>query len=172
MQIAYMLSMFLVIMAFALIGLDRSSDPVEDQSLALIEQMSAWHKAAIRVCANSTCATGTIDPRSRLPQLIRDGNGVTSFKFRTRYDSSQKVLVTHLDNGFLSEGGPTYGTVAAAISDKFKGDESSGVGQFDGSSNEVVPNYTAGYSPGAVIRLPGTIAGLIPDGAPVIATRM
>jgi hypothetical protein len=172
MQIAYMLSMFLAIMAFLYMGRERPVDPVQDESLALVQQMSAWHKGAIRVCVKTACSTGTVNPSAELPKAIKDGSSVTSAKFKTRYDASAKILVTYLSEGALKPVGPTLGTVSAAFAKEFRGEATSEVGQFDGSTDKVVPNYIPGYALGAVLKVPATIAGSIADGAPVIATRM
>jgi hypothetical protein len=172
MQLAYMLSMFLAIMAFLFMGRERPVDPVQDESLALVQQMSAWHKGAIRVCVKSTCNTGTINPTAELPKAIKDGSSVTSVKFKTRYDASTKILITYLAVGALKPIGPTLGTVSAAFAKELGGEATSAVGQFDSSTNKVVPNYIGGYALGTVVTVPSSIAGSIADGAPVIATRM
>ncbi len=172
MQIIYLLSMFMVILAFAFVGMQRPSDPVQDESLALIQQMSAWHKGAIRVCVKTTCVSGSVNPSAQLPKAIKDGTAVTSAKFKTRYDDTAKILITYLDASALRPVGPTLGTVSAAIATEFNGDETSSVGQFNGKTDKIEPNYVPGYALGAVITVPASIAGSIKDGAPVIATRM
>jgi hypothetical protein len=172
MQLAYMLSMFVVIMAFAFVGLTRSSDPVQDESLATIQQMSAWHKAAIRLCAKTPCNTGTVNPTSQLPTVIKDGTINYATKFKTRYDSTAKILVTYLDESALRPVGPTLGTISAALAKEFGGDQTVSAGQFDAKTDEITPNYVPGYAVGAVITVPSSIAGSIKDGAPVIGTRM
>lgn len=172
MQLLYMLSMMLVILGFSFLGVYRHPDPVINQSEALVLQMSVWHKAAIRVCVATTCASGVVDPKTRLPEAVKQGDAVSSAKFKTRYDATAKLLITYLDESALKVSGPTYGTVAAAIANQFAGEETSGVGQFDNSTNTIRPNYIPGYSPKALITVPASISGSIPDDAPVIATRM
>jgi hypothetical protein len=171
MQFIFIIGAFMFTMTLILSSLPRTPEPVFKQSEGLLLNMATWHTAASKYCLANTCVTGTVNPSSKLPDVVAANLPSLQSTFETRYNASTRDLVTYFRSGALAKfEGPTVGTVTGSLGDVLGTAQTSSVGIYDSASGKVVPNYRIrlGYEK----AIPAAIGNRITNGSPIIATKM
>jgi hypothetical protein len=170
MQFIFIIGAFMFTMTLILSSMQRTPDPVFKESEAVLMNMATWHLAASKYCLANTCATGQVNPTSKLSPVFSHNLGALQATYETRYDATTRDLVTFLQSGALAKfEGPTYGTVTGALGDVF-GAQTFSVGIYDRSAGKIIPNYRIRTNYEKAI--PAAIGSRIVNGSPIIATKM
>lgn len=171
MQFIFIIGAFLFTMTLIFSSLPRTPEPVFKESEGLLLNMATWHMAASKYCLANTCVSGTVNPSTKLPDVMVSNLASLQTTFETRYNASTRDLVTYFRAGALAKfEGPTVGTVTGALGDVLGAAQTSSVGVYDSATGKVIPNYRIrlGYEK----SIPAAIGNRITDGSPIIATKM
>lgn len=170
MQFIFIIGAFMFTMALIFSSFPRTPDPVFKESEAVLMNMATWHLAASKYCLANTCVTGTVNPSTKLSDMLLPNLASLQTTYETRYNAATRDLVTYLRPGALAKfEGPTEGTVTGALDDVFQ-TQTFSVGVYDRSAGKIVPNYRLRNSYEKPI--PASIGSRISDGSPIIATKM
>ena len=170
MQFIFIIGAFMFTMSLIFSSLPRTPDPVIKESEAVLMNMATWHIAASKFCLSSPCVTGSVNPKTKMSDLLLPNLAALQATYETRYDAGTRDLVTFLRPTALAKfEGPTEGTVNGTLSDVFD-TQTSSVGTYDRSSGKIIPNYRLRNNYEKPI--PPAIGSRIADGSPIIATKM
>lgn len=170
MQFMFVLAALFLTFSLILSAYPREEPSLDKESQAVVLNMAAWHKAAIRVCSASPCPDGVVNPTSQLSSMLTSNSARLQATFETMYDGASKNIVTFIRPGALSKfDGPTTQTINGQVRDAV-GYQTDSLGIFNSSTRKIVPSYAnrLGYEK----LVPASISGSITDGSLVIMTRM
>ena len=176
MQILYFTMFMTTLILYAVLGLSPEETKFRIDREVFGAHMSSWHKAAVRTCAGeepgtSVCPSGTVDPVAKMLPTMKNAPAFDDDRFTSRFDAGTGILATIVSAAAEDETGLTHDLMMAGLNEQVDG-ESSMIGIFDRSTSRVAFTALTGIYKTTYIVLPPSISGSVPDGSPVIVSRI
>ncbi len=170
MQIIYFTMFMTTLIVYVILGIPPAEQEFKRDRNIVATHMTAWHKGAVRKCAEEKTCSGVVDPKPYMFSSMLAGKAFDVARFVTRYDQTSNLLVTNVTASVPARG-VSYDVVMSGLSEQADG-ESSMIGVFDKKTSRV--NFTAlsGIYKTKWVTLPSALASPMADGTPVIVTHL
>jgi hypothetical protein len=177
MQIMFALTFILMLVASMTSLATRTNENLASTSDSVAWQMTAWHRAAVDLCARTTCPGGMVDPFEYLNEGLKNGQAFRNGSFISVHEPTTRQVVTFL-SGSYQRSGLGYASISGALSQTLTG-PSNDIGTYDGSVIVPFRPFWMVHSPNDPDTTPHPIAlsspfagRTIPVGSPVILSRL
>lgn len=167
MQIFYVTFFMISIFVTMLFGISPEQQDFTVSRRLEAAQMGSWHKGAVQTCVSTTCS-GLVNPVAKIAPTVSSGPAFSASDFRTHYDPVTDYLVTSVDPSALTRTKLSYETIMLGLVENVNG-ESSSIGIYDAVSGLV---KTSVYFTVKDLALPAAISSTLPNGSPVIITKL